>query len=515
MRRIYLILAVASLTAAASAKAPRPNIVFIIADDMGYSDLGCYGGEIQTPSLDRLASNGLRFTHYYTENMCAPTRATLLTGQYQLRGFNSGRNVTIAEALAGGDYLSCMSGKWHNTNDTAGGLLAPLKRGFDKFYGTPIGCGSFFAPLKLSRDGKNAEDEWKRPDFFYTDAITDNAIDYVEGTPDETPIFLYVAYTAAHWPLHALPEDIAKYKGKYAMGWDRLRNQRLARMKELGVIEPHAELSPRNPNVPAWKDEEHKAWQERRMEVYAAQVDRMDQGIGRLIETLKASGRFDNTLLMFTLDNGGCHVEYGPTRKGEFLNKTTRDGRPMRVGNLPEIMPGPEDTWQSYGHGWANASNTPFRLFKQHSHEGGVRVPLIVHWPETIKQGGITDQVAHVMDVLPTILDATDVPYPAKRDGKTVLPADGKSMLPIFRGEQREGHDALFFQHARGKAVRQGDWKLVQVGKTPWELYNLKADPIEVNDLAEAQPERVAALARLWDAWKAEVTAPKVKKGKK
>lgn len=503
----------------ASAGAPDaarpPNIVIIIADDIGYADVGCYGGEIDTPHIDRLAARGLRFTQYHTENMCAPSRATLLTGRYWIRGFSSGDNVTIPEALSTAGYRSCMSGKWHNTHDR-GGPEAPLRRGFDRFFGTPIGCGSFFAPLRLTRDGRPAEDEWKNDeDFYYTDAISDNAVAYIRETPAATPLFLYVAYTAAHWPLHALPEDIARYRGKYACGWDELRRRRLARMKELGVVRPDTPLSPRHPNVPAWEDAPHKAWQQRRMEVYAAQIDRMDRGIGRIVNALRRTGRLDNTLLMFTVDNGGCHVEYGANRKGPFLNSRTRDGRPIRVGNNPEVMPGPEDTWQSYGYGWANASNTPLRLFKQYDHEGGTRVPLVVHWPERIAEGGhITHQVAHVIDLLPTCLDAAGVAYPETYDGRSIAPADGKSLLPVFRDETRQGHAALFWKFAHGRAVREGKWKLVKMDSRPWELYDLDADPVELNNLADAQPETVRRLATLWDDWAAAQT-PKPKRAKR
>jgi arylsulfatase len=490
------------LAATFAPAAERPDILVIIGDDIGYSDFGCYGGEIATPNIDRLAADGLRFTQYHTENMCAPTRATLLTGRYYIRGFSAGDNVTTPEALRAAGYRTSMSGKWHSTDDT-GGIEAPLIRGFEHFFGTPIGCGSFFAPLKLSRDGRPAEDEWRRnKDFYYTDAITDNAVEYVKATPNGTPLFLYVAYTAAHWPLHALPEDIARYEGRYACGWDVLRQQRLERMKRLGVVEPDVRLSPRDPHVPAWEDEPHKAWQARRMEVYAAQIDRMDQGIGRILKALDDAGRLENTLVMLTIDNGGCHVEYGADRKGDFLNAETRDGRPLLVGNDPEVMPGPENTWQSYGYGWANASNTPLRLFKQFDHEGGIRVPLVVRWPEMIAEGGrITHELAHVIDLLPTCLDAAGVAYPETLGGRAIAPADGKSLVPVFRGDVRAGHDALFWQHAHGRAVRQGKWKLVRVDNDPWELYDVAADPAELNDLAAQMPDKVQALETLWNNW--------------
>jgi len=485
------------------AAADRPDIVILIADDMGYSDLGCYGGEIRTPHLDGLARRGIRFTEYHTENMCAPTRATLLTGRYWIRRFDAGDNVTIPEALGAAGYHTCMAGKWHNTNDVKPAREAPLKRGFHRFFGTPIGCGSFFAPLMLTRDGQPAEDEWRtNKAFYYTDAISASAATYVREAPKDKPLFLYVAYTAAHWPLHALPDDIARYKGRYAGGWDRLRRERLARMKQLGVVGPDTPLSPRHAQVPAWDDEEHKAWQERRMEVYAAQVDRMDQGIGRILAALEARGRLRDTLILFTIDNGGCHVEYGATRKGDFLNATTRDGRPLTVGNRPDVMPGPEHTWQSYGYGWANASNTPFRQFKQFDHEGGTRVPLIAQWPAVIAKGGqTTGQVAHVIDLLPTALDAAGAAYPKTFQGRAVAPADGKSLVPVFRGEQRQGHDVLFWKFAHGRAVREGNWKLVRLDNKPWELYDLEADPIECTNLADAHPDRVRRLEALWQAW--------------
>ncbi len=495
---------------ATAAKEPtvRPNIVIVIADDIGYSDFGCYGSEIPTPNIDRLAAAGLRFTQFHTESMCAPTRSTLLTGRYYTRGYGKGDNVTIPEALKLVGYRSIAIGKWHNQGEDVLNRAAPQARGFDHFYGTPQGCGSFFAPLTLTRDGKPAEDDWRNnKDFYYTDAISDEAAAQIKSTPAEKPLFLYTAYTAAHWPLHAPPEEIAKHKGKYACGWDKLRTRRLARMKKLGVIKPDTPMSPRNPKVPAWADEPNKQWQQQRMEVYAAQITRMDTGIGKIVAALEATGRLDNTLIMFLVDNGACHVEYGPDRKGPFLNEQTRDGKPMRVGNLPKIVPGPEETWQSYGHGWANASNTPLRMFKQYDHEGGIRVPLIVQWPRVITVGGkITAQVAHIIDFLPTALDAAGVDYPKTVGDRRIGPADGTSMTPIFRGKQRKAHDALFWKFAHGRAARQGDWKLVEMDRNGWELYDLATDPAELTDLADRHPDKVAALEALWENWRATTT---------
>jgi len=503
----------------ASEKSKRPNIVIIIGDDIGYSDFGCYGGEIETPNIDGIAADGIRFTQFHTESMCAPTRAALLTGQYHIRGYNSGRNVTIAEALSSAGYKSYAVGKWHNAGEPILNRKAPLERGFDNFFGTPQGCGSFFAPLTLSRDGEPAEDQWrKNRDFYYTDAISDNAVKYIKQTPQDAPLFLYTAFTAAHWPLHARDSDIASQKGRYAMGWDKLRRQRLERMKKLGIVKADTPLSPRHPDVPAWKDEKHKKWQQRRMEVYAAQIKCMDDGIGRILDALEQTHRLENTLIMVLVDNGGCHVEYKPSRKGPFLNKQTRDGRPIKTGNLPDVMPGPQDTWQSYGYGWANASNTPFRLFKKYDHQGGICVPLIARWPSVIrKRGRITRQVCHVTDILPTVLEAAGVRYPKSFDGRQINPADGKSMVPILRGQIRQGHDALFWKHARGCAVRQGPYKLVRKDKEPWELYNMESDPVELVDLAQKHPQKAARLEALWQKWyrsSSETSSNKKKKRK-
>ena len=487
----------------------RPNIVMIMSDDMGYSDLGCYGGEIETPNLDRLAAQGLRFTRYYTNNMCVPTRASLMSGCYTPKALTdksaiSPSVVTAAEALSDAGYATYMSGKWHLANDEQHESL-PCERGFDRFFGTMLGAGSFWTPASLMLDNDPAEHLFLDPDFYYTDAITDYALDFMQdGLSQERPFFLYVAYTAAHWPLHAFPEDIAHYEGRYAKGWDDLRLERHARTKELGMVNPDWALSPRNPQVPAWTDEPHRAWQQRRMEVYCAQITSMDRGIGQLLDLLEASGEADNTLVVFQIDNGGCHVEYTTDRKGPYLPEQTRDGKPVVPGNVPEVMPGPEDTYQSYGYGWANASNTPFRLYKQHDHEGGINVPLIVRWPDVIGDaGGITDQLAHVIDLMPTFLEAAGVEQPTEFNGSPVHPVDGTSLLPVLKGGSRKPASELYWQWSRGRAIRQGRWKLVAVRDEPWELYDLEADGTELNDLANAQPERVAELERLWNTWRA------------
>ena len=491
------------LVAASTATAAAPNIVIIMADDMGYSDLGCFGGEILTPHLDQLAQGGLRFNNFYSENMCWVSRAALLTGVYHKTSMvNStlhARCVTLPELLRPQQYQTRMSGKWHLAGKKSS--VYPLDRGFDEFYGILGGAASFYAPFSLSRNRTNVEKEAQDdPDYYITDAISSEAVRMVKTADRKKPLFLYVAYTAAHWPLHATEKQIAAYRGNYAMGWDQLRATRLQRMKSLGIVSATITLSPRNPTVPVWKDTEHKAWQERRMEVYAAQVTAMDEGIGRLVEALEQTGRLDNTLLFFTIDNGGCHVEYKPNRKGSYLPAKTRDGRPVRPGNLPSIMPGPEDTYQSYGYGWANASNTPFRMFKQFDHEGGIRTPMIAHWPAGIQSPGrIVPGVAHLVDILPTVSEVTGAGVPAKIGGKRVVPRDGQSLAAAFQGQALAAQRTLFFHHAKGKALRHHDWKLVAREKRAWELYNLKADPLELQDLAAKMPEKLAELKALWE----------------
>lgn len=509
-----LLLSVLLLSLGATA-AEQPNIVLIVSDDMGYSDLGCYGGEIETPHLDALAHRGLRLSNFYVNNMCWPTRSILMTGLYAKSALprkgsaNGGLHpdaVTLPQTLRDAGYTTLMSGKWHLSDASEpDGPNAPHHRGFDHFYGTIRGASDFFAPDDLQLDGHSMVHEWQdNPGYYYTDAITDHALTFLEQRARTKPFFLYVAYTAAHWPLHAKPDDISHYRGKYALGWDQLRLQRHARMLELGLVDPAWELPPRHPDVPAWRDVEHPEWQQRRMEVYAAQITCMDRNIGRLVEHLKETGEFNNTLILFHHDNGACHVEYSPDRTGPWTRAVTTDGaaRPIQPGNIPELMPGPQTTFQSYGYGWANASNTPFRLFKKFDHEGGIRSPLVASWPSRISAstaGGIADSVCHAIDIMPTLLAAAGVAPPHQKP----FPLEGRSFLPLLEDapEQCPPHDALFWAHASGKAVRAGDWKIVSRDQEKWELYNLRQDGTELHDLAEAMPERVAELQRLHAEW--------------
>jgi arylsulfatase A-like enzyme len=480
-----------------------PNVLIIMSDDMGYSDLGCFGGEIKTPNLDQLAYEGLRFTNFYSENMCWVSRAAMLTGVYHKTSMVNGslhpHCPTLPERLRPNGYQTAMSGKWHLAGKPY--RTFPNDRGFDDFYGILGGAASFYAPAHLHRNRKNVENEANNdPDYYITDAISSEATRMIRATPDDNPLFLYVAYTAAHWPLHAKPVDIEPYHGKYSMGWDKLREQRRERMQQLGILEPDSEISPRHPQVSSWKNEKNKSWQQRRMEVYAAQVTAMDRGIGQIIQTLKDTGKLENTLILFTIDNGGCHVEYGADRKGDYLPKKTRDGRPMRPGNLPSIMPGPEDTYQSYGYGWANASNTPFRMFKQFDHEGGIRTPMIAHWPAGIESPGrLVPAVSHLVDIVPTILEVTQKNETRNQNTtKPIIPQDGKSLAAAFSGKL-EHERTLFFNHAHGSALRHGHWKIVRERRKPWELYNLKVDPLELANVAEQKPDKITELTNLWE----------------
>lgn len=511
-------------------KTTRPNVVLILNDDMGYSDLGCYGGEVHTPNLDRLAANGLRFSQFYNTARCSPSRASLLTGLHPhqtgvgILTYDSGpegyagnlnhRCVTIPQALKANGYRTYMSGKWHVASSlTKPTDTWPLQRGFDEFYGTIIGAGSFYDPNTLTRGNDNIEHEARAPGFFYTDAISDQAVDYIERHQREhsgTPFFEYVAYTAPHWPLHAHDEDIAKYKGRFDEGWDALREQRLERLVRWGILDAQWQLSPRDPTQPAWSDAGHKAWLARCMEVYAAQIDRMDQGIGRILAALEKTGQLDNTIVIFLADNGACAEDIPEdvpidelVEKLMIARSHTRDGAPVHFGNDPARMPGAEDTYQSYGQAWANLSNTPFRYYKHFTHEGGISTPLIFHWPAGIaERNAIRHTAGYLPDIMATILDVTGTAYPASFDGHAIEPLEGTSLAPAFA---RDGIDRgpMFWEHEGNAAVRFGKWKLVRAYPGPWELYDLEADRTELHDVAAQHPDRVADMKRQYDAWAA------------
>lgn len=509
----------------------KPNIIVILNDDMGYSDIGCYGGEIETPNLDTLALNGLRYSQFYNTARCSPSRASLLTGLHPHQtgigvltydmgpegyvGNLSKNSVTIPEVLKSAGYRTYMSGKWHIASSLHEPSDAwPTNRGFDKFYGTIIGAGSFYNPNTLTRGEENIEHEAENdPSFFYTDAISDQAADYIKTHADDncdSPFFLYTAYTAPHWPLHAHEEDIAKYKGRFDTGWDTLREERLERLVLSGILDSKWGLSERDPSQAPYEDAEDKAWLSRCMEVYAAQIDRMDQGIGRILDALESTGQLENTLIVFLSDNGGCAEDIPedvlPSQLVEDLNLArykTRDGRTVKIGNDRSVMPGAEDTYQSYETAWANLSNAPFRLYKHWIHEGGISTPLIMHWPEGIKdQGSLRHGPGQLPDIMATILDVTGAVYPDNFDGYAIPPCEGESMAASFATDNTT-RGPLFWEHEGNAAVRNGKWKLVRKYPEDWELYNMEQDRTELNNIVSQHPDRRAEMLSLYENWAA------------
>jgi len=498
----------------------RPNIVLILNDDMGYSDIGCYGGEVHTPHLDGLARGGIRFTSFYNTARCCPSRASLLTGLHPhqtgvghmmtdfghdgYRGDLNDQCVTIAEALKAAGYATYMSGKWHVTRFVDEPKHNwPLQRGFDRFYGTITGAGNYFNPNTLT-DG-NERIETPPGDFYYTDVISDRAAQFIAEHEGDQPFFTYVAYTAPHWPLHALPEDMERYKGKYDCGWDTIRRNRLMKMNEMGITDDQWLLSPRDERVPKWEDAPNKEWEARRMEVYAAQIDRMDQGIGRIVDAIRARGELDNTLILFLADNGGCAEEiaegWRPFIISEIGREFTRDGRPVQIGNDASVLPGGEETYQSCGVPWANVSNTPFRLYKHWVHEGGISTPLIAHWPDRIRRGfELREQPGQLPDIMATCLDVSGAEYPSERNGVPIPPCEGFSLAPLFDDEPN-GREFLVWEHEGNAAVRKGNWKLVRKYPGEWELYDMERDRSELFDVVAAHPEVEAELSAYYEAW--------------
>jgi arylsulfatase len=407
--------------------------------------------------------------------------------------------VTIAEVLSGSGYRTMMSGKWHVTPVTESKHNWPRQRGFDKFYGIIHGAANFFDPVTLTRDNSPAERE---SDYYFTDAITDNAVKYIEdAAAAREPFFLYTAYTAPHWPLHARPRDIERYRGRYEAGWDALREERRRKQIELGIINPRWPMTRRDDRAPAWTEAPHKEWQQRRMEVYAAMVDSMDQGVGRIVEALRRTGQEQNTLILFMADNGGCAEELGPKAAGLHVPARTHDGRPVRVGNIPGVMPGPEDTYQSYGIPWANASNTPFRLYKHWVHEGGISSPLIAYWPGKTKAGSITHEPGHLVDIMSTCVDVAGAKYPQEQLRHRIAPMEGTSLRAAFNGGKLNRRNPIYWEHEGNRAIRNGRWKLVSRFPGNWELFDLEADRSETTDLANKHPDRAARMAAEYEKW--------------
>lgn len=543
-----LITLAALLLAAAESAADeprRPNVVLIMADDMGFSDVGCYGGEIQTPNIDRLAGEGVRFTQFYNQARCCPTRASLMTGLYAHQaglgamnqnlgppayaGELNDRCVTMAEALRAAGYQTGMAGKWHLCHLTIAGAgqrakrllnfeeegpISPSKknwpcnRGFQEHRGTIPGVDSFYDPYGLVHNEETIRPD--RPDFYYTDFITDHSERMIRRfAGGDQPFFLYVAYTAPHWPMQAPEADIARYEETYSVGWDRIREARFQRLQALGLLDPRWGLSPRAAYprlgdgasvLAAWADAPEKAWQARRMAVYAAMIERMDRGIGRILTAIRETGVERDTLVVFLSDNGGCAENVHP---GWYdIPSRTRDGRTIHVGNNPRHSPGPEEVYQSYGPAWANASNTPFRRFKHWAEEGGISTPFIARWPAVIREQGRIEreQVGHVIDLMPTVLAAAQAPYPKEHRGQAVLPLEGQDLRPAFEGRPVE-RGPLCWEHEGNRAVRSGSWKLVAGHSEPWQLYNLTEDRTELKDVAAEHAERVKELRAIYEQW--------------
>jgi arylsulfatase len=521
-RRTFLALS-ASAAGIALQQNKRPNILLIVADDLGYSDLGCFGGEIDTPVLNGLASNGARFAQFYSNARCCPSRASILSGQYAhrvgvgymvadlgqpgYRGRLSESAATLAEVLKEAGYRTFMSGKWHvGTND-------PTRHGFEQFYGTLISAATYWNPAEYVRQPQGSRPRnYEAGRFYGTDALTDHALDFLAEarmTPNQ-PWFLYLAYNAPHFPLHARPEDIAKYRDRYLQGWDMLRQQRLAKMKRQKIVPGGMKLSPRSvftnfgetqtAENPAWDTlpEDRRADLAMRMTLYAAMIDRMDQNIGRIVGDLRSRGELDNSLIVFLSDNGAC-AEWDPFG---FDGRSSANNVLHRGAELDRM--GVAGTYHSVGSAWANASNTPWRMYKHYSHEGGIGKPAIMHWPGGFRRRDVIESTpAHLIDLMPTFVDAAGTSYPKRLGTREILPMAGVSLIPVLRGEKIPAR-TLYFEHEGHRAVRDGRYKLTALRGEPWKLYDMERDRIETEDLAMKQPKLVESMSKKWDTWALE-----------
>ena len=530
----------------------RPNIILIMGDDMGYSDLGCYGGEINTPNLDDLAAGGLRFTQFYNTARCCPTRASLLTGLYPqqagighmvddrgtpaFQGDLSSQAVTIAEVLKRAGYSTYMSGKWHVTPyviENPDQKNWPRQRGFDKFFGMISGAGSLYDPRSLAEDNQYVA---PRDGFYCTTDFTNYALDCIEEHASDNPFFLYLSYTAAHWPMHAPAHAVQKYKGRYDQGWDAIRSKRFDRMKKMGIVSPEWQLTPRDSFIEPWSAEiEDRDWELANMEVYAAMVELMDEGIGKIVAKLKSDGQLENTLIFFLQDNGACAEELSsipqptdedlvPMQPGEFqtamVPKITRDGKPIKV--MREGWPGPPDGYTAYGLNWANVSNTPFREYKHWVHEGGISTPLIVHWPDRIEEAGaFRSEPSHLIDIMATCVDVAQADYPTTHKNQKIKPMEGKSLAPVFANQELD-REAIYWEHEGNRAVRMGKWKLIskaskkrsfiwdqieELSQENWELFDMENDRTEMNDISKENTDVVSKMANMWLTWAARTEA--------
>ncbi len=501
-----------SLNAVAQ-QSTKPNIILVMVDDMCYSDLGAYGSEIQTPNIDRLAYQGLRLREFYNNSICAPTRASLITGQYPhkagvgyfdvnlgsppYQGYLNKESLTFGEVLRQAGYTTSLAGKWHVGNDSTSW---PLQRGFDHFFGVIGGGANYFDgafmplggrqyPVVLLEDNKRYTPPTS--DYYFTNEITNHALQYVDiQSKTGKPFFLYLAYTAPHWPLQALPEDIAKYKGRYDIGWDSLHEERLARQKKLGLFKTGQTIAARDTAVPEWSSltwDEKQLWKSK-MEVYAAMLDRVDQGIGSLVEKLKALRQDENTVIIFISDNGAPAEDVAHSGR-----KAGRNTGPV----------GTAGSFESQGKNWSYASNTPFRSFKANAYEGGISSPFIAWYPKKIKAGTIAKGTAHLIDLAPTFYDLAGITYPASFNGVTTNPLPGKSLTQLlFQGSEIQKDRSIFWERAGNRAVRKGKWKLVSIFPSyRWELYDIENDRGETQNLAASNPLIVDALSAEYFDW--------------
>lgn len=497
MLLVFIVLLVGCTDVSKNEEPPKkPNVIVILADDLGWSDIGSFGSEVNTPNLDRMATQGIRFTQMYNTSKCFPSRASLLTGLYsQQTGYHKSYKqpmsnaITLGELFKMGGYTTMWSGKHHSTE-------LPTTRGFDHYSGLFEGASNHFNPgAQREGEGQPAQKRPDRPwvidgeiiqpytppkDFYTTDAFTDYALNWMDKQQTDTPFFLYMSYTAPHDPLMAWPEDIEKYRGKYMEGYESIRNKRFEKQKELGIIDNDYPLS--EAQFPEWESlsEEQKIEEDLKMAVYGAMIDRLDQNIGRLLKKLEDMGEAENTLILFLSDNGASSEVVKIPGTGE-------------IGALTR--------WTSLGKNWANVSNVPLRFYKNYSHEGGIKTPLIAYWPNGIKEKNkINDTPLHLIDLLPTFAELIGITYPSKFNNQDIIPVDGMSFLPLLNGQAVKREQPLFWQWQKGKAIRDGDWKLVSY-KNEWGLYNLKNDPVEENDLSDSHPEKFNELKQKYTDW--------------
>jgi arylsulfatase A-like enzyme len=486
----------------------RPNVVVFLVDDMGWSDIGCYGSEIPTPHIDQLAAEGVRFTQFYNTARCSPTRASLMTGLYPheagmghlenivhegtkgTQGKLRNDCVTMAEVLGDAGYMTAMTGKWHLGQSHG---TVPWKRGFQRVLNSPFG-GIYFPTQKnrpevfLNGEKKMKNDPMFGENWYSVDLWTDWGMKFIDEAIDaKQPFFLYEAQCAPHFPLMAPQKVIDKYRGKYKEGWDKLREARHAKQIELGLVDPKWPLSPRPEEIEAWDSlsDEDKDRFDHMMAIYAAMIDRIDFNVGKLVDHLKERGVLDNTLILFLSDNGG-NAESGP--QGRYEGK-----RPGGPGSTVFL-----------GQSWATLANTPFRRYKHFTHEGGISTPLIAHWPNGIpaeRDGKLEKQPGHLVDLMATVVDVTGAKYPTEYKGNMIQPMEGVSLVPAFAGKPLGRKNPIYFEHEGNRAIRDGKWKLVMKLKGPWELYDIEADRTEQHDLSKEQPERARKMAADWDAW--------------